>query len=277
MTPAHRVSLLTLSLFAALSLAACQREQASPEPTTPAASAEPTPEAPAAITLTDVVERDPRYLVGITYPPMVNKYPGLAREVKAYADAARADLDDALAEIGEDMREGMMYDLTLEFRELVDNERFAAVAANGGVFTGGAHANPLVGRWVWLPQRNEMLTATRLLPGADSWQDISDYVREQLLGALQQRVEADGLEPSVRAEVLRNGSAMIHEGTGPDVANFDEFEPVVGPDGRLIALRFVFPPYQVGPYSDGEQSVEVPAALLLPKVAPEYRDLFVGG
>ncbi|MFQ6311711.1 RsiV family protein [Lysobacter capsici] len=42
-------------------------------------------------------------------------------------------------------------------------------------------------------------------------------------------------------------------------------------------MKFVFAPYEVGPYSDGTQMVEVPAAVLLPHVAPEYRALFVGG
>ena len=33
-------------------------------------------------------------------------------------------------------------------------------------------------------------------------------------------------------------------------------------------MRFVFPPYQVGPYADGTQTVDVPAAILLPHLAP---------
>ena len=70
---------------------------------------------------------------------------------------------------------------------------------------------------------------------------------------------------------------MIDEGTEPDIDNFDQFEPVVGADGKLRALRFVFPPYQVGPYSDGTQTVEVPASVLLPHVAAEYRPLFAAG
>ena len=46
---------------------------------------------------------------------------------------------------------------------------------------------------------------------------------------------------------------------------------------KLAGLRFVFAPYQVGPYSDGTQTVEVPADVLLPHIAPAYRSLFVGG
>ena len=67
---------------------------------------------------------------------------------------------------------------------------------------------------------------------------------------------------------------MIDDGTEPRPDNFAMFEPVVAPSGKLRALRFVFAPYQVGPYSDGTQTVEVPAAVLLPHIAPAYRDLF---
>ena len=52
------------------------------------------------------------------------------------------------------------------------------------------------------------------------------------------------------------------------------FEPMAAPDGKLAGLRFVFAPYQVGPYSDGTQTVEVPADVLLPHIAPEFRPLF---
>ena len=69
---------------------------------------------------------------------------------------------------------------------------------------------------------------------------------------------------------------MIATGTEPKAAAFAQFEPLMGPGGRLAGLRFVFPPYQVGPYSDGTQTVEVPAAVLLPHVAPAYRGLFQG-
>ncbi|MGN5663501.1 hypothetical protein ABUK39_06180, partial [Xanthomonas citri pv. mangiferaeindicae] len=43
---------------------------------------------------------------------------------------------------------------------------------------------------------------------------------------------------------------------------------------QITAVRFVFPPYQVGPYSDGTQMAEVAASTLLPSVAPEYVHLF---
>ena len=62
-------------------------------------------------------------------------------------------------------------------------------------------------------------------------------------------------------------------------ADGHDFEPLVPEllDGEMPALRFVFPPYQVGSYADGTQTVEVPAEVLLPHVAPGYRGLFRGG
>ena len=67
---------------------------------------------------------------------------------------------------------------------------------------------------------------------------------------------------------------MIDEGTGPDPRNFSQFLPVLGRGRKVVGLQFVFPPYQVGPYSAGTQAVAVPAQVLLPHVAPAYRDLF---
>lgn len=260
-------------------LAACQREASPPQaatPGSPSPAGAPAPQPVAAPTLKDVVETDPRYIVGITYPPEANKYPGLAIELQQYVDAARAELMEAVAGLPEGGAAGP-YDLSLVFGTVVDTPRLFAIAADGSSYTGGAHSAPLVARFVWLPVEQRRLRIEDLVPRPASWRVVSDYVREQLHATLSQRVDADELEPVERERVIRSAGKMIDEGSGPDAANFEQFEPVVGADGRVVALRFVFPPYQVGPYSDGVQSVEVPAVVLLPHVAPGYRELFDGG
>lgn len=269
-----RLALLALAVCAAL--AACKRD-AQP-PATPAGSASPAAVQPAApaVQLKDVSESDPRYIVGISYPPSVNRYPGLAAELKKYSDAARAELNQALEGLGSDPPTAP-YDLALSFTELVSTPRVVAIAADGSSYTGGAHGNPLIARFVWLPEQNQLLTAQALVPDAKAWNAISEYAREQLHTSLSQRIDGDDIAPEDRADMLRNAGRMIEEGTEPVATNFAQFEPVMAADGRISALRFVFPPYQVGPYSDGTQSVEVPAAVLLPNVAPAYRTLFVGG
>ena len=270
--------LLTCALL--LALAACRREadvdvaqRQSPDTAPPSAQA---PAAPPAVALKDVIETDPRYVIGISYPKGIDRYPGLAAELQRYADAARGELMQAVEAMGSE-KPPSPYDLSLSYVTLADTPRVVAVAADGSSYTGGAHGNPLVARFVWLPERQALLRADELIADADGWRDVSAYVREQLHAALSQRIDADELEPVERAEVIRTAGKMIDEGSDPDADNFDQFEPVLASDGRLRALRFVFPPYQVGPYSDGIHTVEVPAGVLLPHVAAEYRPLFAAG
>lgn len=264
-----------------LALSACRREAEVPPPDAPA-SETAAPAAPQAsipdapVELKDVIETDARYVIGISYPKGLDRYPGLAAELQRYAAAARDDVMEAVsaAEAGE---QRSPYDLSLSFSSLAETPRLVAVAADGSSYTGGAHGTPLVARFVWLPAQDRMLRAEDLVPGEEGWRDVSAFVRESLHAALSQRVDADELEPAERARILQSAGKMIDEGTAPEAGNFTEFEPVLGGEGRLQALRFVFPPYQVGPYSDGVQTVEVPASVLLPHVAPEYRELFAAG
>lgn len=257
----------------AVLLAACQRE--APQPV--AAPVDPPPasgaEADDAV-LKDIIETDPRYVIGISYPPEASRYPGLASALRRYSDAARGELMQAVEETG-DSAPSAPYDLSLSYTMLNETPSIVAVAADGSSYTGGAHGNPLVARFVWLPARGEILRSEALFTDPAGWNTISAYIREQLHAALSSRVEADDLAPAERSQVVRSAGRMIDEGSGADAANFDQFEPVLDESGRLRGLRFVFPPYQVGPYADGVQTVEVPAAVLLPHVAAPYRGLFV--
>src|SRR3546814_5097592 len=74
-------------------LAACQREAPAPEARAPesqtAPAAVPAPAAPAApVEQKAVIERDPNYVIGISYPPNIKQDPVLAAELQRY-DAAR--------------------------------------------------------------------------------------------------------------------------------------------------------------------------------------------
>lgn len=265
-------------------LAACRREPAAPpaavapplpQPATQASPAAVDPEPPVPSRLEDVIERTPDYVIGISYPRLAGAYPGLAVALRAYAESARAQLRQAVHEL-KGRRASAPYELSLSFTEQVATAQWLAIAADGSLYTGGAHGRPLIARFVWWIPQARMLTAQALLPEAADWAAVSSHVRERLHTQLSERIGAEQVQdPAARAESLRVASRMIDEGTRPDPRNFAQFEPVPGPDGRLLALRFVFPPYQVGPYADGVQSVEVPARVLLPKVAAEYRSLFV--
>ena len=266
-------------------LAACQRDSAPqaggageslPETIADAAAETATTDAATADVipaLVDVVEHDPRYVVGISYPPGAPVDPDLARALHDYAQAARAELRAAVD--GLDAAPTAPYELSLGFRETLRTDQVVAIAADGSLYTGGAHGMPLLARFVWLPQQQRLLTADTLLASAAGWEPIAAYIGELLGTAANTRAADEGLAPQERQQLLSSALRMIADGTAPEPGNFAQFEPLVAPDGRIGALRFVFPPYQVGPYSDGVQSVEVPAAVLRPYLADDVRGLFV--
>lgn len=266
---------MSACLLAAAFVAGCQRNPAPP------ASQAQAPQAASAVPATpvaleDVVETKPDYIIGITYPKSAAAHPGLAQALQAYANAARSELMQAVDGL-KGVKPTAPYDLSLQFTGLVDTPDIVVVAADGSSYTGGAHGNPLVARFVWLPERQRMLTAEALVADKAGWQSISDASREQLTTLLSQRLDGDDLAPADYAAQLQSVSKAIADGTAPEAANFSQFEPVVDADGRIRALRFVFPPYQVGPYSDGTRTVDIPASTLLPVIDPQYRSLFRGG
>jgi hypothetical protein len=261
-------------------MAGCKRDGETAAPAAPVdTAAEPAapavaPDAP--IELRDVIETSPQAVVGISYPPDIARYPGLAKALAGYADSARAELQQAVDGLGND-KPTMPYELSLSFEKVLETPQLVVVTADGSRYTGGAHGEPLVARFVWLPEQQQMLTADKLVADAKGWKAISDYVADQLRERVATRLSGDEMEPAQMQESLRNASRMIADGTGPSADNFSQFQPLTGADGHIAAIRFVFPPYQVGPYSDGTQTVDVPAAVLVPHVAQDVAGLFARG
>ena len=236
----------------------------------------PAPVPEPAAQLQDVIETTNSHIVGVSYGPTIRNYPGLAEIVGAHSVQARAELMEAVEAFGNDQPPAP-YELSLTYRAVLETSELVAVSADGSRYTGGAHGEPIVERFVWLPKQQRLLTAEQLVPEKESWSEIGGYVREQLHTSLSLRADADNLGPEDRSRLVRAADRQIREGTAADVANFSSFEPQVDGSGKITALRFIFPPYQVGPYADGTQSVDVPAEVLLPHVAAEYRGLFARG
>ncbi len=269
-------------LLLAVLLAACGRDAEAPgDAPQPAPAVAPVPATgePAPVVagtevppLDDVIEHDPRYVIGISYPKEAERYPGLAQALHDYAQSAKDELLQAVE--GLDAAPRAPYELSLGFHQLLDTPDVYAVAADGSLYTGGAHGLPLVARFVWLPQQQRMLGADTLLRGPGDWKVVADYVGEQLSAAAHTRAADEALVPDDRQRLLGTALKMISDGTEPSAENFSQFEPIAAADGRIGALRFVFPPYQVGPYADGVRTVDVPAQVLKPHLAQDVVGLF---
>ena len=182
--------LVSVSLLALL-LAACNRgSDPAPAQTTsgkPPVATTPAPPVPEA-SLKDVLETNERYIIGIGFPPAASKYPGLAAVLQKYADNARTELLQAVSGLGND-KPTSPYDLSLRFYPVLETPQLIAIAADGSSYTGGAHGMPLIARFVWLKQQGTLLQANALVPQAQGWKAISEYVREQLHATLSQRID----------------------------------------------------------------------------------------
>ncbi|MBB4723544.1 DUF3298 and DUF4163 domain-containing protein [Xanthomonas euvesicatoria] len=261
-------------------LAGCtQRAPTTAEPSAPAADAAPAAAAPAEPTvvqsgpLEDVIEHAPAYMVGISYPRGLDAYPELTALIRGYAQDARAELMQAVSGLGND-KPPAPYELSLAFETVLQTPDLIVISADGSRYTGGAHGEPLVARFVWLVKERKQLTAQALIPDPAGWEKIGREVAAQLHAAATQRVQQDRVPVEEQAEQVASADRMIAEGTAAQAENFAQFVPVLNANGQITAVRFVFAPYQVGPYSDGTQMAEVATSTLLPSVAPEYVHLF---
>jgi len=226
--------------------------------------------------LQDVIVTTPTYIIGISYPQAASRYPPLAQALQDYAAAMQRQLMDAVSGL-QGRVPAAPFDLSLQFSMVAETPRVVVVAASGSSYQGGAHGIPLEQRFVWLPQMQQMLAAEQLIPEAANWEPVSAYVRARLQTQVQRDLDQVDGEADARAEQLQMRLQMIERGIAPGPAHFARFEPVMNADGSIRALRFVFPAGQVAPYVEGTQVVEVPARVLLPRVAPEYRPLFRAG
>ena len=262
---------LAPALVACALLAACNDTQA-PAPATPvAAPAAPTPPPPPP--LVDVLEQTPRAIVGISYPPELNAYPGLVAEARHYSDGMRRNLDDALAKLTADP--ASPYELTLAYTVQLKTPTLVSVAADGSLFLGGDYSQPLTRRFVWWVPQQRVLRSHELMADPAGWRTVSDYVREQMYTAMSARADADELPPAERAPMMRRAGSGIEQATTPAPEYFMVFEPVLDPaTDTLTGLRFLFPTLVGDAYAPGMDRVEVPAEVLRPLLKPEFAALF---
>jgi hypothetical protein len=242
---------------------------------------------------TDVNEQGKGYEIGISYAPALAQHPELIPLVTAYVNDVLAGFRKTLASDDRAGDNPSPYALSLQVAVEQASPQVLAVSADGDEYTGGAHGMPLLQRWLWLPERHAVLGSDDLLSSPEAWARLTAHVRDQLLTRATAQLDADDAAQAVRdqdnaattdadhlaarASALSDAARWIDEGTAEGPKRFRLFEPIAGNAGQLGGLRFVFPPYQVGPYSDGVQTVEVPASVLLPLLKAEWQPLFEGG
>ncbi|HEY1139545.1 MAG TPA: hypothetical protein VGE88_04995 [Lysobacter sp.] len=231
-------SLLSFTAFAcagAFLLASCERHG------TPAAVANAPAESAPFVAPQDVFERDARSMVGISYPPGLDRYPALAKVLVAHAQARRAALKAALAHAP---HPAVPFELTLRFGTAADSPRMFAVTADEEMYTGGGASTPVREVFLWLPAQNRLLAPDEMIPNPAAWSQ------------LHARIDQMQREESAPLASPANERAMRHV-----------FVPRFNSAGRIAGLRFRV---------DNGDEVEVPGELLKPLVAPAYAAWFEG-
>jgi len=211
--------------------------------------------------------RESRKEVKFKYSPEINNHPALVERLAAQTqDIVEEWIDTNLPE-----------DMPISFHEanyelVAQTPYVVAVFRSGSEYTGGAHSQVFMESLVWLPEKQQWLTASVLMADSEGWQAVSAYVREDLYRQYRSHFPEPSAEDQAWLAGHRN---WINRGTEPDAEKFEYFQPLVAGDGRISSLKFVFPPYQVGPWVDGTWEVDVPASVLYPHIADDYRDVFV--
>ena len=230
---ASRLSIATLACVAVFTLASCERPAASVQ-----AEAKPAP-VETFSPPQDVFERDARAMVGISYPPGLERFPALARILVAHAQERRAALAAALEKTP---RPAVPFELTLRFSTVADAPRMFAVTADEELYTGGAASRPGRTVFLWLPAENRLLTPEEMIPNPAAWSRLHEQIRQS------HREESASLSAPANERAMQR-----------------VFVPRFNSAGRIAGLRF---------RTDSGDEIEVPGGELKALVAPAYASWF---
>lgn len=198
----------------------------------------------------------------------------LQRAVSLYSAQVR---DEFLGQVAAAKAEGfefaLPWQLELELRRTVDQQRLVAVEANGFQFQGGAHGLPLQATFVYLVDSAQVMQIGDWFVDQAVWEAIS----QASIAALgKELAPLPGEDDEVSEQRLdEEAGQWLAEGAGADPQNFQLYLPVVNEAGLIAAFQISFAPYQVAPYAAGSPQVEITADVLVPHLKPEYRDFFV--
>lgn len=190
----------------------------------------------------DQFERDAHSMVGISYPPGLARYPALAQRLVDHARARRALIARALAQTPDPPAP---LELSLHFATVADTPELYAVSAEEELYLGGSSSRPASTTFLWLPSAQRMLSPDELIPDPAAWAMIHAYVRQR----------------------RQDESAAVRVDDTPTRSMRHDFAPRMNSAGRIAGLRFRT--------EDGSE-VEVPAAMLKPRVSPAYAAWFEG-
>lgn len=254
----RRLALLAAAAVAVAALGACKRQQETRFPAQPAASRPPEPMA--------WTRSTPDVIVELTLAPEIARHSGLRDRL--YTDGV-GELTGFMRTAAEDRQrlvaKGLPvrpYVRRIHWTLTADSPLLLSLREDWFDDTGGAHPNAGANGMLWSVGRDREVLPGELFPPS------ADHARlDAILCAAIDRTVAE----------RRGGAPSPRSGSCPRWADADFVLERSGTPGRIGGVVFLFDPYTIGSFAEGEYQVHVPASAFIGAVAAPYAGAFLGG
>ncbi len=217
-------------------------------------SQKPTYEMPTVTYQTDAA-KDTTYQISLVRPSGFP--PAIQQKVDAFYNTAKTSLLTAAA-IPQDpaLREPFVYTMTSEKPLVTNAGPYVFIIAQIAEYTGGAHGNVAYFQVAYDVRTRQEVTLPQFFKDpTTAYQVIANIVAPVAVDQVIKK-STEGQNPAdITEEQKTSISAMAYQGLAPLSENFQYW--YFTKDGKLV---FVFPPYQIGPWALGVQTVAVPLA-----------------
>ena len=202
--------------------------------------------------------------IKVTYPYKVLEYPRIYKYLKKNVETIKKEngFEDQDIELG---LSGHPWSLNIDMSNYASGDKVASILGYVFSFTGGAHPNHSYFSVNFDKTSQDKISITDLFGNTKTVLDkISKYAVSNIL-----------VQKSARLNKKIKDDEWLVEGAGPDLKNYNIFVFVPDGNSRIEGLKFIFPPYQVGPYVEGEYEVTVPSAIFYNNLRSQYKNNFV--
>jgi len=202
--------------------------------------------------------------IKVTYPYKVLEYPRIYKYLKKNVETIKKEngFEDQDIELG---LSGHPWSLNIDMSNYVSGEKVASILGYVFSFTGGAHPNHSYFSVNFDKTSQEIISIKDLFEDTETaLEKISRFSISNIL-----------MQKSVRLNEKISEDEWLAEGAGPDLKNYSIFVFVPDENSRIEGLKFIFPPYQVGPYVEGEYEVTVPSAIFYNNLKSQYKNIIV--
>ena len=209
-------------------------------------------------------EKTEKTEIKVTYPYQVTEYPEIFEYLKKEAEKIKKNngFDEENIDLG---LSGHPWSLNIDMSNFAETGNLASIVGYVFSFTGGAHPNHSYFSVNFLKDNQQRIGFTDLFNNEkEALNPISKFVITDILKQKSERLNEKITEDE-----------WLDEGAGPDIKNYSIFEFVPGESDKAEAIKFIFPPYQVGPYVEGVYEVQVPVGIFAEYLKNNFKDSFV--